>query len=290
MAARDPTRCSGKKCGAQIPAHARSCVVCGRDAGFPNVRASETQEEREALEIRFSSALLDADARGCREIAEEFASAIRKSARAVVCRNVHEVNALVSSDDALYPSYHKRVRAEIVLPARNDFDPKRPGVDGTFFPGYQEEIRFAALSLARRGSGSYGAYAIVMNDAAISRRASVFEENTLVFTKRFGVLAGGPVPHGYRATWAERHKLAVAKLHPKLSSTTDRASFPGILLQSKGRTDQDDFIEVHIYGPLHRRGIKVVVGPKHVDDGERALQLSIDRKLREVGSHLEIVG
>jgi hypothetical protein len=136
-----------------------------------------------------------------------------------------------------------------------------------------------------RGSSSYGGYAIVMKDAAISKRASVFEENTLVFARRFKIVAGGPIPLGYRATWEERNKLALAKLHSQFSHETD----PDILLKEGGGTDKDDFIEVHIYGPLHRRAIEVVVGPKPRDGAERAFQRSIDRKLREVGSHLEVL-
>jgi len=268
--------------------HIRFCAVCGEDGGCPNVRAAAMPEEQEALEQRFLAALGDTGVRGCRHIAEDFSRAVLRSS-AIICRGLEDLSTLVSGDNALFPSYHKKVRAEIVLPAKNEFDPMRPGVDGTFFPYFQDEIRFAALSLERRGSSSYGEYAIVMKDATISKRASVFEENTLVFARKFNIAAGGPLPFGYRATWDERNKPAVAKLHPQLSATTTLESFPGILLRDGGCTDKDDFIEVHIYGPLHRRAIEVVLGPKPKNSAESAFHRSIDRKLREVGSHLEVL-
>jgi hypothetical protein len=272
-------------CAHQVPAHGRACVICGRDAGFPNVRAAAVEAPQ--LDARFRSALSEADARGCRQVTDAFSSSVLTS-KAVICRDAQAVNALVSSDDALYASFYNKVVGQSVLPAKNDFDPRRSGIDGTFFPFYHEEIRFGALSLNGTGTGSYGGYAIVIKDDAISARTSVFEENTLVFARKHRVPAGGPIPSGYRATWEERNKLAVAKLHTRLSKATDPQAFSGILLNVGGGTDRDDFIEVHIYGPLHRRAIEVVAGPRTNEPGELALQQNIRGKLQDIGSRLEI--
>jgi hypothetical protein len=43
-------------CGETIPATERSCVLCGQDAGFPNVRRANRPEEVTRLEERFCAA------------------------------------------------------------------------------------------------------------------------------------------------------------------------------------------------------------------------------------------
>ena len=58
-------RCLNLDCGEEIPAHARSCVVCGQDAGFPNVRAAQVAEEQAALTDRVNSSREDARKRNC---------------------------------------------------------------------------------------------------------------------------------------------------------------------------------------------------------------------------------
>jgi len=43
-------------CHEEIPDHVRSCVVCGTDAGYPNVRAALRNEEVSALKLRVKEA------------------------------------------------------------------------------------------------------------------------------------------------------------------------------------------------------------------------------------------
>jgi len=49
----------------------------------------------------------------------------------------------------------------------------------------------------------------------------------------------------------------------------------------------DDFIEVHIWGPIHRTAIERVVGPKAKSREDRVLWNSLETKLSEVGAVLE---
>ncbi len=50
--------------------------------------------------------------------------------------------------------------AEARIPEENEFDEKRLAIDVKLFPYYHEVIRFAALTLDRRGLTNYGAYSI----------------------------------------------------------------------------------------------------------------------------------
>jgi hypothetical protein len=80
----------------------------------------------------------------------------------------------------------------------------------------------------------------------ISHRASVFEENSAVFVKRRGTR----IPKGYRAIWDDRAKLGVAKLSGKIDSATGSDKYSGILLKQGATSEDDDFVEVHIWGPI----------------------------------------
>ena len=58
------------------------------------------------------------------------------------------------------------------------------------------------------------------------------------------------LPKGYRATWAERAKLGVAKLYGRIDSATTPDKYSRILLRAGAASESDDFIEVHIFGPM----------------------------------------
>ena len=102
--------CLNGECSAEVPAHVRNCVVCGTDAGCPNVRSS----------------------------------------KAVVSLPLSRVNELVSSDNSLYCTYYQGVDADSRLPESNEWDSVRQSVDALVFPYYFKEIRFGALTLDGR--------------------------------------------------------------------------------------------------------------------------------------------
>ena len=67
------------------------------------------------------------------------------------------------------------------------------------------------------------------------------------------------LPAGYLSTWADRSKLAVAKLAGKIDAGTPEGDFARILL-SRGATSADDeFIELHVFGMMTVRTFEKVV-------------------------------
>jgi hypothetical protein len=280
-------KCRNQECGESVPAHARNCMVCGEDAGFPNVRAADDAQERAALSARVQDARAQAEQKGTLACLERFRAAVNQSS-AVICRSIAMVYQLVQADTELHNTFYQQVEAWGRVPEDNEWDKGRESVDALVFPHYHKDIRFAALSLNDQGMSGYGALTVVLKDVAIRNRATVFEQNTMTFCKERGVVAGGTVPRGYRAVWAERGDLAAAKLHERLSATTTDEEFPGVLLPVSGARD-GDCIEAHVYGPLHRRAIAKVTGKEPKNTPDKVLMKSVRAKLLAIDVPVESV-
>jgi hypothetical protein len=238
------------------------------------------------MQQRLADAETSTGARKCEAALRHFGKAVLGS-RAVICQNLGVVSSLVSRDTSLYASYYEQIEGAMRLPEDNRFDLGRTAVDGTLFPNYHKKIVFAALSLDNLGPTAWGAYALVLKEKMIFQRASIFEENSFHFCHKHGIVAGDQIPPGYRAVWVERDRLAMAKLHDRLQATTRPDEYPAILLHRTPDPRDDDFIEVHIWGPIHRTAIERVVGPKPKNREDWVLWNRLATKLTEVGATLE---
>jgi hypothetical protein len=67
------------KCGSEISDIEEKCSTCGWHAGPPNVRAAEKDEERGALEERYSKAIANAKATGSYPSLEKFDEDMRRT-------------------------------------------------------------------------------------------------------------------------------------------------------------------------------------------------------------------
>lgn len=262
--------------------------MCQGDAGFPNVRAASTPEEKAALLERLKDARVSTRARNCEQVLDEFGDAVKKS-RAVIWRPLSAVQRLMSSENELYASFYQQLDSETRLPENNTWDRGRSAVDATLFPLYYRRIVFGALALDYHAPLKYGGYAMILREEMIQQRATVFEENSVLFCQsKHKIVTGNPIPPGYRATWCERDQLAMAKLHSRLNAGTKPKDFPRILLTpGKDESDQD-FIEVHIFGSIHRAAVEIVAGPQPRAHADQVILKSLRRKLNEAGANLEI--
>jgi hypothetical protein len=206
-----------------------------------------------------------------------------------MARSLNVIHDLVKSDNALYVNYYKQVRSGARIPEQNAWDAGRTAADSTVSPYYFEELNLGALTLDGRGVASFGPYSIVFQDRTIERRSTVFEENPFEFCRRHRISAGQQAPLGYRAIWDERGKLAMAKLHMRLKRGMQPAEFPGILLRNRLTSVEEDFIEVHIYGPIHRSAIERVIGPKPSRGAELYVWRSVEASLKRQGAKLEAI-
>jgi len=134
----------------------------------------------------------------------------------------------------------------VKLPDGAPWDPLRRLADEALFSGYKEKIRFAALSLDGLGLPHYGECTLVLREELIAHRASLLEDNSALLMKRLAY----NLPEGWRAAWPDRAVLCVAKLTERLQPGTQEAEFAALLLRPGARPEDDEFVEVHIWGPM----------------------------------------
>jgi hypothetical protein len=206
-----------RRCGYPVPSEQRECQSCGEDNGFPNVRLAEIPREIAALAQRVLDAEVSSDARNCRDVLERFGTAVQSS-QAIIARSLAVIQDLIESDLRTYTSFQRQLAAGMRVAEDNEADRVRTQVEAALYPNFHTEIRFAFLSIGPAGLAAYGAYAMVLKNAMIEHRATVFEENLLTLGKRLRLLLTEPIPAGYRATWARRDSLAKAKLHMMLGT------------------------------------------------------------------------
>ena len=282
-------------CGHDVPLSADRCPHCARHCFFPNVRAAEDPAENEALERRYRSAKRNAAARGAETALDNFEADVMNS-KAVITRSINEVERLASSDNELYAAYYRLIDAGVRLPDGGEWDVLRVLTDDVLFSGYREEIRFGALSLNGIGLFNYGECSIVLRTDMIAHRASVFEENTVMFMVRKGILSmirsiarkgikedAPSLPRGYRATWENRGKLCIAKLSDSIDTATKADEYSDLLLKQGATSEEDKFVEVHIFGPMTVRTIERVVFDLHKKTASRARIKALEEKLKKAG-------
>jgi hypothetical protein len=199
------------------------------------------------------------------------------------------LDAFIKNKNALYVNFHSQVRAGQRIPEENDWDKGRSAAESTVHPNYYDKINYAALSLDGLGVPWWGAFSMSINDLHIESRTTVFEENPFVFCERHRVIAGKPAPPGYRATWDRRDELAMAKLSDKLKRTTEPKDYAPILLNVATSRANADFVECHIYGPLHPNSIERVIGQKPKARPDQIIWKSVSNALRRSGVIVEEV-
>lgn len=258
-------------CKINIPPWADVCPHCGKSLSPPNVRVAKGTEERAALEQRYRSAKADSAARGDSKALDDFEAALENSV-AVIARPVRVLQQMVERDNAIYGTFYQMVEAELIFPTDDKWTRAREIADTILFPYYKSHVRFAALSMDGLGLVNYGECSVILRADMVSHRATVFEENSTLFMKHHRIKASEPenLPRGYRAAWEDRAKLCVAKLAAKINSRTLANEYPGILLNQGATTEDDEFVEVHVWGPMTVHTFdRVAISPR-LNQNERA--------------------
>lgn len=271
-------------CGNTVPPSAERCPHCARPGLFPNVRACEDPEESAELDRRYQSAKAESAARAADSSIKSFETAVADSV-AVMARSANELQRLATRDNEIYGTYYKLIEAGLRLPEGSKWDTLRAVADEALFPGYKKEISFAALSLDGIGLANYGDCSIVLRDGMIAHRASVFEENSILFMKHHGIQisAADNLPKGYRGTWGNRGKLCVAKLSGKIGATTQASAYSGILLRQGATSEDDEFVEIHIWGPITVRTIEQVSMTPRAKRSQRVIISAVKERLLKAG-------
>lgn len=274
-------------CQTAIPSHVDRCVGCGHDVGFPNDRAAAAFTEVDALNSNYQQARARCATIGASAVADLLETELRAST-AVICKPWGVINTLLDRDSRLLQTFHQEVESEGRTPEANDFDRERAGIDATFFPHYHQRMRFAALSIDGQGPVAYGGGCLVLKELSIAERSTVFIENTITYVRRTRLPAGSPPPPGLTATWANRVKLGIAKLADRLRTGMQKEDLAAIVLTQTGKTDGDDFLEVHVYGPIHRSAVALLAGEMPRNDADHAMVVQMKSDLARIGVQVEV--
>ena len=234
-------------CGNESDDLGTICGTCGNHTGFPNVRLSEFALETEALDDRYSKALIDSEGKDALTVLSSFEKSVASSS-VVFAMNTNRLRAMATKKVDLYSNYDLAVRAQTRRLAATSDDQHRRAVDAKLWGAAASDIRYGALSLDGRGFRSYGNCFVALIDRLISHRASVLERNSFDFLEN--VKFGQELPVGYRSNWKNRSRVAVCKCEPFIEKTSKATSFPSILLKSGTTRADDEFIEVHVHGPF----------------------------------------
>jgi len=241
--------CPNIHCNEKLPLSGIQCPVCTEFIGRPNVRRA--MAEQQDLQSRYESSLTSVKLRGVLSIAKAFEKEVTNS-NAVMARNFKQLTIMFDDDNLLLSTFNQQVASNARMAESNKFDESRESFESKIYPYDFQDIHYAALSLNDIGLSYYGNCHIKFNTKLIRNRASVFEENPCIFLTRHNITGHMPLPKGYRATWNERGKLALSKLHAKITKETSKTDFQDILVyENQKEQSTSDCIEVHIHGKIH---------------------------------------
>ncbi len=192
---------------------------------------------------------------------------------AVVTMSLSSFKEFISKETSLYSTYQLQVRANVRQATDPDNDRMRLAVDTSLYGTAADKITFAALSATGAGVASYGAISMNLREVAVKDRATVLEENSWTFTQTHNSWGKRPPP-GYLSNWAERGKLVVAKLAHRLTSDTTGSALRDIILTQAEKRQQEDFLEVHIYGTFNPAAIESVSGSSKTSSGIETAELA----------------
>lgn len=249
---------SCRHCGCPIPrVHHSLCPnpLCRQPVQYPNIVDACREERRRAVAEAFREGTRD-----WTEIAQKDARIILSTSAAVLACDA-ELMLAVLWGVAKFPNYHDMVARSHRPPDGPEWDYPRDVYDESVFPGYKDQIRFAALSLDGRSVRRFGSCIATLREDVLRRAASVFVENS--FFAR--VKAAGPEDSlpAARASWLHRDVLTAAKLGRSISAPVNREILASmILIDGPPSAPQDDqFVEVHVFGPIGAEAVTEVSVP-----------------------------
>jgi len=234
------------------------CLICDYNIGVPNQRELQATEEIAALQQRYQQALQQTP-KNLSQLTE-LEQLIQKNSKAVINTAAEFLDDFLSSKTMLMSNYNLQTASETRSVADMKNDKQRRATEALLFGEYTPKIRYAALSLDHKGLVSYGSCSMTVSEVTARYKATVLEENSFDFVRQHRILPGDELPKGYRATWENRHLLAVAKLAPKLTEKVK--NWAELLLKSNGNRHQDEFMEVHIYGAFDKQAVTEIAVPK----------------------------
>ncbi|MBI2481834.1 MAG: hypothetical protein HYV60_25270 [Planctomycetia bacterium] len=243
---------------------------------------AEQKGERKKLHDRYQRAQDDCRKRGCEKSFAEFEKACSTSVAVFNCPTQKLFREIANGTD-LFETYHdlERLRLRSERPVGHDWQKLRPQAEVELLGSHQhlDKLHYAALSLDGAGLDSYGGCTVVLRDEMISHRASCFEGNSALIYEKVRDFTGV-----IRSTWGERQTLCAAKVANKLDDAVPAGRFPGMLLTAGISQDDDEFVEVHVFGTITAQTFQSVsVNAASHSRQEKILWKAVKEKLDKHG-------
>ncbi len=191
----------------------------------------------------------------CEDIAERFLDACKQSSAVFSCP-VLKLHREIASGTDLFETYYdlERLKLRSEIPAGFDWAKLRPQAEIELLGTHKniDQIHYACLSLDGKDLG-YGDCLVKLSESMIAHRSSCFEGNTAVI---YAIL--GHFDNILRSDWQNRHSICFATFGNKLDSRSTEADFQSILVDRGESSEDDSFIEVHVFGPMTARTFETV--------------------------------
>lgn len=245
-------------CKNKMPISRVSCPHCGRPQFFPNVDLASSSEETEKLRNRFETAMQDCRDRNVEEIAKQFFASCESTVAVFAC-TLLKLHREIASLTEVFETYYdlEQLKLNAASPSEGDLNwaKLRPQAEIELLGDHIniDKLHYACLSLNGEGLESYGDCLVELDTKMIAHRASCFEGNTAVIYNRFHSFS-----EFVRSTWADRARLCLAVCGERINQSCTVAEFPAILNVIRDNPISDDFIEVHVIGPMTSRSFRAV--------------------------------
>ncbi len=270
-------------CKSGFACYMEKCPHCQKSVGLPNVRRASRQEEMEALEKRYEEAKKNAGEKGLLDNLNLLEQAVTGKGRVAINLSLDILCKLIL-EGSFYENYHDGRKV-----GRKARDDRRVKVEKLLFGECGERIYYGALSVGATGLIAYGdnyQCNIFLKTDKLKMTASLLEENSYFFfeNKKDGYSYSSVV--GFFAPWEQRRKLVVSKLFERnLMTASPMIDFQPSLLKATIKKENDEFVEVFLFGRFNADNIEFVSG---TSKATRVIDSPEDKKLQAEIDQLDL--
>jgi hypothetical protein len=264
-----------------MPIRRTNCPHCARPQLFPNVDLAKDGVEKSKLQERHSSALAEVKTRGCEDVGERFKDCCSRSVAAFAC-SIQKLHREIASGTEVFETFYdlEKLRLQASSSTDEEWKKLRMQAESELFGDgdHLGKIHYASLTLDGDGLSRYGPCVVQLADSMVSHRASCFEGNTAIVYRD---------EHSFeaylRAEWGDRHQMCLAVFASLLEPGMPESAFPGIVVATGGKPEEDRFIEVHIFGAMTGKTFQSIrVDVKKLKPLEAVLLKAVKDKLPDV--------
>ncbi|WP_237226380.1 hypothetical protein [Rubinisphaera sp. JC750] len=243
-------------CGYTFSDSRTVCPHCAQPQLFPNVSKATSEKEKDKLNSAFETKRQQCvdDDRG--DEFSQFYNAVASSHALFAC-SLQKLHREVASGTEVFETYYQiaELRVQVTAPAQLDWDKLRPQAEIELLGTHQniDKLHYACLSLDWGSLTGYGDCVVKLKENMIRHRASCFQGNSAVI-----YFLESTFDDCLRSCWDDRGKIAAAVFANRLTPGVPDTKFSSLLVAPGKESVDDEFIEVHVFGPMTLRTFAAV--------------------------------